>query len=137
MTLPDRLLLADRSAWERAGDPRIRDEWAAALVSGRVVTCLPIRYELLFSTRDRAEFDALARSLAALRDVAVTASAQRTALAAMRDLAASRPLRHRLPLADLLIAAVALEHGLVVVHEDHHFERLQRVLRFDAQRLLP
>jgi hypothetical protein len=77
VTLPDRLLLADKSAWERAGDTEIRDEWPGALVAGRIVTCLPIRYELLLSTRDATEFDALAETLAALRDVAVTASAQR------------------------------------------------------------
>jgi predicted nucleic acid-binding protein len=136
VSLPDRLLLADKSAWERAGDARVRDDWRDALVGGRIVTCLPVRYELLFSTRDATELDALEQRLAALRDVPVTAAAQRAALAGMRALASLGPLHHRLPLADLLVAAVAQEHGLVVVHEDRHFERLQRVMAFDAQRLL-
>jgi predicted nucleic acid-binding protein len=134
--LPDGLLLADKSAWERAGDERIRESWTAAVLAGRIVTCLPVRYELLFSTRDAGSFVALESRLAALRDVAVTASVQRAAMTAHRDLAELGPLHHRVPLPDLLIAAVAQEHGLVVVHEDRHFELLRRVMSFSAQRLL-
>ena len=135
MTLPDGLLLADKSAWERASDPRVSAQWTEALVAGRIVTCLPIRYELLFSTRDGAEFVALESRLAALRDVPVSASVQRAAMAAHRDLAALGPLHHRVPLPDLLIAAVAQEQALVVIHEDCHFEMLQRVMSFAAARL--
>ncbi len=137
MTLPDGLLLADTSAWERAADPRVRDEWAAALVADRIITCLPVRYELLFSTRDAAEYAVLDERLAVLRVVTVTASAQRAAMAAQRQLAQLGPLQHRVPLPDLLIAAVAQEHALVVLHEDRHFEQLQRVMSFTSHRLLP
>jgi predicted nucleic acid-binding protein len=136
LSLPGGLLLADKSAWERAADPRIRDEWTDALLAGRIVTCQPIRFELLFSTRDGESYIALEARLAALRDVAVTASVQRAAMTAQRDLAELGPLHHRVPLPDLLIAAVAQEHGLVVVHEDRHFELLARVMSFAARRLL-
>ncbi len=136
MTFPDALLLADKSAWERAADPEAREEWTRALMSGRIVTCLPVRYELLFSTRDSEAFVALERRLAALRDVALTASVQRAAMNAQRDLAALGPLQHRVPLPALLIAAAAQEHNLVVLHEDRHFETLQRVMSFHARRLL-
>jgi hypothetical protein len=135
-TLPDRLMLADKSAWERASDPSVRESWAQALLARRIVTCLPVRYELLFSARDAASFSALERALAALRDIAITASVQRAAMAALGQLAQLGPLHHRVPLADLLIGAAAQEHGLVVLHEDRHFELLQRVMVFDAQRLL-
>lgn len=137
MSLPNGLLLADKSAWERVSDPRVRDEWTAVLIAGRVVTCLPVRYELLFSTRDSAEYAGLEERLAALRDVAVTASAQRAAMAAQRQLSALGPPHHRVPLPDLLIAAVAQEHALTVLHENRHFEQLQRVMSFGAHRLLP
>jgi predicted nucleic acid-binding protein len=136
VTFPDGLLLADTSAWQRAADPLVREEWAEAVLAARIVTCLPVRYELLFSTRDATSFIALEAQLAALRDVALTASVQRAAMAAQRDLAQLGPLHHRLPLPDLLIAAVAQENGLVVMHEDRHFETLQRVMSFDAHRLL-
>ncbi len=136
MTLPDTLLLADKSAWEHAAEPAVREAWREALVAGRIVTCLPVRYELLFSTRDAAAFVALESRLAALRDIPLTASIQRAAMVALRDLAELGPLHHRLPLPDLLIAAAAQEHGLVVLHEDAHFELLQRVMSFDSERLL-
>jgi len=137
VTLPAGLLLADKSAWERAHAPSVRDAWTQALTSRRVVTCLPVRHELLYSTRDAASYLILERQLAALRDVAVTASIQRAAMAGLRALAELGPLHQRVPLADLLIAATAQERGLVVLHEDRHFELLQRVMSFDAQRLLP
>jgi predicted nucleic acid-binding protein len=134
--LPDRLLLADKSAWERAAEPDVQGEWVDALTSGRIVTCMPVRYELLYPTRDAHSFAALDRRLAALRDVPITASIQRAAMTALADLAAVGPLHHRVPLADLLIAAAAQAHGVVVLHEDRHFELLQRVMSFEAQRLL-
>lgn len=136
MTLPDGLLLADTSAWERAAEPTVRDAWAQALRSGRIVTCLPVRYELLYSTRDADAFAALERRLSALRDMALTASVQRAAMTGLRELAALGPLHHRVPMPDLLIAATAQEHGVVVLHENRHFELLQRVMGFDAHRLL-
>jgi len=127
--------MADKSAWERAADPLVREEWAEAVLAGRIVTCMPVRYELLFSTRDAESFSALEAQLAALRDFALAASVQRAAMAAQRALAELGPLHHRLPLPDLLIAALAQENGLVVVHEDRRFETLQRVMSFDAHRL--
>jgi predicted nucleic acid-binding protein len=114
----------------------VREDWKEALVTGRIVTCLPVRYELLFSARDADSFVTLEGGLAALRDVALTATVQRAAMAAQRELAELGPLHHRVPLPDLLIAAAAQEHGLVVLHEDRHFEMLQRVMSFAAHRLL-
>ena len=136
MTLPDGPLLADRSAWERAGDARVREEWSSAITEGRLVTCLPVRFELLYSTRDAEEFELLETRLAALRDIAITTSIQRAAITGQRALARLGPLHHRVPLPDLLIAAVAQEHSLIVLHEDRHFEMLSQVMSFTARRLL-
>jgi predicted nucleic acid-binding protein len=135
MSFPDGLLLADKSAWERAGHVNVREEWARALRSGRIVICMPVRYELLYSARDARAFAEIERRLAALREVAITAAVQRAALSAMRELA---PLGHnRLPLPDLLVAGAAQEHGLTVLHQDRHFEQLQEVMAFGAHRLVP
>lgn len=135
MRFPNGLLLADKSAWERAGHEEVRGEWARALRSGRIVICIPVRYELLYSARGAHAFEEIERRLAALREVAITAAVQRAALSAMRELA---PIgRHRVPLPDLLIAGAAQEHGLTVLHQDRHFEQLQEVMAFDAHRLVP
>jgi hypothetical protein len=94
-----------------------------------------VRYELLYSARDAKAFEDIERSLAALREVAITAAVQRAAISAMRGLA---PLgRHRAPLPDLLIAEAAQKHGLTVLHQDRHFEQLQQVMAFGAHRPVP
>jgi predicted nucleic acid-binding protein len=135
VSFPEGLLLADKSAWERADHPQVREEWVAALRSGRIAICLPIRYELLYSARDHATFEEMELSLTALREVAITAEVQRAALAGMRDLAALG--QHRVPLPDLLIAGAAQAHGMAVLHQDKHFDLLRQVMSFDSHRLLP
>ena len=135
MSFPDGLLLADKSAWERAGHGEVREEWAHALRSGRIVICVPARYGLLYAARSAGAFEKIERRLAALREVAITAAVQCAALSAMRALA---PLgRHRVPLPDLLIAGAAQEHGVTVLHQDRHFERLQEVMACSPHRLVP
>jgi predicted nucleic acid-binding protein len=135
MSFPEGMLLADKSAWQRAGHPSVRDDWVAALRAGRIVVSLPVRYALLYSARDARAFKELESQLASLREVAITATVQRAALGAMRELASAG--RHRVPLPDLLIAAAAQEHGVTVLHQDRHFDTLQRVMTFVAHRLIP
>ena len=67
---------------------------------------------------------------ALLRVVPVAASAQRAAIGALRDLAADGPGRHRVPIADALIAAAAQEAGVDVLHYDRHYDRLAKALSF-------
>jgi predicted nucleic acid-binding protein len=98
---------------------------------------MPTKYKRIGVIKDEPLVEAL-ESVAPIvgSDTPAATLVQRTAMAAMRDLAALGPLDHRVPLPDLIIAAVAQENGLVVLHEDRHFEQLQRVMSFDAQRLL-
>lgn len=129
--------IADSSVWPKSGHPRVRDAWASALRAGQITTCSIVRLELLYSARDLVSFDAIARSLLALRDIPVSASVQRAAVTAMRELAATAPLHHRVPLADLLIAAAAQEAGVGVLHHDRHYDRLAQVLSFESRWLAP
>ncbi len=134
---PDLPLLADTSAWARAGHAEIRDAWTDALTDGRILTCPPVALELLYSTRDADSFDELAAGLDALRSVPLTESAGRAARAAMRELAARTPLAHRLPPFDYLVGAIAQEGGVAVLHYDEHFDRLATVLQFDSVWIAP
>ncbi len=130
------MLLADTSAWERAGDASVREQWTEALLIGRTRHLATRSLRAVVSTRDAESFAALEARLAALRDVALTASVQRAAMSAQRELAELGPRHHRVPLPDLLIAAVAQERGLEVLHDDRHFETLQRAMSFTGHRLL-
>ncbi len=126
--------IADTSAHHRASDPRIRDEWVQAYEQGSLLTCLVVRFELLYSARNAEEYADLDRNLADLRDVPLTLSVQRAALAAMRELSESG--RHRLKLSDLLIAAAAQDAGVGVLHCDADFDLLATVLSFESRWLV-
>lgn len=130
-----RVVIADKSAWERAGDPRCAATWSAALRAGQIATCPPAAMEILYSARDPRHFDDLDDALTVLREIPLTRAVAEAARSAMRSLAHRG--HHRLPLPDYFIAACAQEAGVGVLHEDAHFELLARVLSFESIRLLP
>jgi predicted nucleic acid-binding protein len=131
------VLIADTSARARASHPLIRDLWATALRGRQIATCSIVTLELLYSARDARELRIIEAEQALLRDVPVAASAQRAAIRALRDLASDGPGQHRLPLADALIAAAAQDAGVDVLHYDHHYDRLARVLHFTSVWVAP
>ncbi len=97
-----------------------------------------VKLELLYSARDRPEFDDRERELAELRDVPISRSVTNAALQAFRRLAHARPPQHRGPsLADLLTAASAQDAGIGVLHYDAHFDALATVLAFESRWLAP
>lgn len=126
--------IADTSAHHRAGDPRVRDEWIAAYEQGALLTCLVVRFELLYSARNVEEFEEIDHNLADLRDVPITVSVQRAAIGAMHELA--KQGQHRVKLSDLLIAASAQHAGVGVLHCDGDFDHLANVLSFQSRWLL-
>jgi predicted nucleic acid-binding protein len=132
------VLIADTSAWARSDRPTVREEWSAALASGQIVTCPIVELELLFSSRNGAEFDQRAARLAQLRNVPVTRSVTNAARHALRQLAHRSPGRHRaVTIADLLIAACAQDATIGVLHYDQDFDTLAAALSFDSRWIAP
>jgi predicted nucleic acid-binding protein len=131
------VLIADTSVWARANHPDLRSPWAEALRAGSIATCSIVTLELLYSTRDADEFRVVEADQALLRDVPVTASVHHAAIGALRTLAATGPGQHRVPLADALIAAAAQDAGVGVLHYDHHYDRLAKVLSFESRWAAP
>ncbi len=132
-----KVLIADTSTWARASHPLARNLWAAALRGRQIATCSIVTLELLYSARDAQNLATVEAEQALLRNVPVTTSAQRAAIGALRDLASEGPGQHRVPLADALIAATAQEAGVDVLHYDHHYDRLARVLHFTSVWIAP
>ena len=128
--------LADTSAWGRSNRVEIRAEWLAALRSGQIATCPVVAMELLYSARNRDEFDTIHERLRALRDIAVTRSITQAAIAGLRGLAGTGSGRHRVDVTDAMIAACAQEAGIGVLHCDRHFDRLAEVMRFESRWLV-
>jgi predicted nucleic acid-binding protein len=127
-------VIVDTSAWIAAHRlPRARELLLAAIERGDVGWCWPVRYELMVDARDMEAIGVLDRTFETLPEVAVDRSVQRHVLSTMRELARRGSHgAHRLPLADLTVAAAAQASGRAVVHFDRHFERLGEVLGVDV-----
>lgn len=113
--------LLDKSAAARSADQRIGAQLAE--LAGSLYLCPVGQLEQLFSARSAEDYDALE---ADLRDTFGVAAAPsdvfEKALDLQRDLAHHHGMWHRTPIPDLLIACIALHHGLGVVHVDRDFE---------------
>jgi predicted nucleic acid-binding protein len=93
--------------------------------------------EALYSARAPDDFRQMEGELASLGTVLPGPRTYELALRALRDLCGLRPNSHRLPPSDVLIAAVAHEHGVGVLHYDAHYDRLAEVLDFESVWLAP
>ncbi len=122
-----RLLLADKSALERAGP--------AMFELGEICTCAVVRLELLYSARSASDYAAIEERLATYRELRIDVETIATAVSAHREL--GRKGRHRVPIPYLLIAVCAQQHQADVLHIDRHYDVLAEVLAFEPVRLRP
>lgn len=121
--------LADTSAWNRSG--RISDRWSTLVETGRLLLCVPVRLELLYSAR-RNDYDGLARDLDGFTHLPLDARAEAAALRAQQKLATTS--QHRGPaVTDLLIAGIAEANDVVLLHYDRHFDVIARTTGQPAQ----
>jgi predicted nucleic acid-binding protein len=131
------VMISDASAIHRAKRPAVRESVLAAINARQIVTCEIVTLELLQSARNRDEVEEHEASQSTFHHVPVTRSVQRAALTALRELARRGAGYHRVPVPDVLIAAAAQEAGVGVLHYDHHFDRLAKVLHFRSVWLAP
>ncbi len=129
-------ILADTSAWVRSGRPGVDARFEEWLVGDLMRVCSPVRLELGFSAQSAADAEALQHQLRSIRDVPVTERTCRRAEGVQGALAATG--RHRGPRPiDLLIAAAAEVHDLVLIHYDHHFDVIAEITRQPMEWLAP
>jgi predicted nucleic acid-binding protein len=129
--------LADTSALTRRETrPEVRTIVEPLLLAGRIATCGIVDLELLYSTRDKASYQGLARALHGLPRVPVTETVMERALDVQAALANSG--RHRaVPLPDLIVAACAEAHGLTVLHYDGDYDLVAVVTGQRMQWVVP
>jgi predicted nucleic acid-binding protein len=122
--------LGDTTAWIalRRGRPAAVANVRRLLRRGTLAVCDPVALELLRGARNPRELKALRAGLALLPACGVVPSAWTRAQDMLEGPALHRGGRHRgVPPMDLLIAAVAQEHGLPVLHDDAHFDLIAEV----------
>lgn len=121
-------VLLDMSAWARVLlerlDARDRGRFEHAVRANEVLTCEPFLLEALYSTRNGSDYDRLEKRLASLPEVASDPSTLRLALEAQADLARAPAVSHRVKPVDLLVAAIAHDHALGVLHYDRGYDTI-------------
>jgi predicted nucleic acid-binding protein len=119
--------LADTSAWtNRYRADVVGADFDALVFAGEIATSPPIIMEVLWSARDRQEFERIERGLVALPQLDVGRTAWDRAVSVWRELV--RRGRHRqVRRTDFVVAAVAELAGVPVCHYDRHFELIAEV----------
>jgi predicted nucleic acid-binding protein len=123
-----------KSAAARAEIPRFKAQLLD--LAGSLVVCPIGELEQLYSARSAEDYDELKSELRdSFQLVAAPPDLLDRALRLQRDLAHHHGMWHRTPIPDLLIAEIALHHGLGVVHVDGDFDRIAEVRPITVRRL--
>ncbi|MFG2341696.1 PIN domain nuclease [Streptomyces yangpuensis] len=128
--------LIDTSALVRFYRRQAGSEWDQLVESGRVGLCEPVRQEFLRAVGGRPayyEADDLLRAVFpywAARDAVWSATE-----ALQRQLADAGAHQCANPV-DLLVAVIAQQHGLTVLHQDADFETIAKVTGQPVRRIL-
>lgn len=124
----------DKSAASRAGDEHVARHLAE--LAGSLFICPIGELEQLYSARSAADYDALKVELhSGFPLVTAPADLLDRALQLQHDLAHHHGMWHRTPIPDLLIAEIALHHGMGVAHLDADFDRIAEVRPLVVRRL--
>ncbi|MGQ0744501.1 MAG: PIN domain nuclease [Acidimicrobiales bacterium] len=117
--------LADKSALARFAVPDVGARLRPLLEEGWLASCAIVDLEILFSSRNLADYRAILEERRALDSAPITPGVMDLAIGMQHALAARG--QHRVPIPDLVISAAAQVAGLVVLHYDADFERLAAV----------
>lgn len=125
--------LVDTSAAARMRHEQVGLRVGPLIEAGLVATCAPLDFEALFSARDSQDYEQIrADRRSAYEYLPVLDEHWRRALEVQRSLAAVS--RHReVGLTDLLVAAVAERHRLIVLHYDSDYDTISEFTGVQAR----
>ena len=127
---------ADTSVLTRLSRSAVANEISQALSSGRLHICAIVRLELLRTTQSRRAWTIARESLDGIPELAITPSHWARAEQVQARLV--RASHHTaVPIPDLLVAAVAEEAGLPVIHYDRDFDLIAAVTGQDCRWVVP
>jgi len=99
-------------------------EFYAGLTDGRLHAAPPFRIETLFSARTAHEFTAMSERLDSFAQVGADANTWPVAERTQRELAEDPAVSHRVSMPDILLASIASQHELGVLHYDADYDLL-------------
>lgn len=128
--------LVDKSALARMPFDAMRERLAPIIEAGEAATCTIIDLEVLFSARNRDDYDRIReRRALAYQSIPIAEEILRRAIAVQAELA--RTGHHRVPIPDLVIAATAEAAGLVLLHYDRDYDVIARVTEQRSEWVVP
>ena len=130
-----RLFLVDTSVLNRTDVDAVGETLAPLREADLIASCALVDLEALFSARDFRSYELLAKRLAGLTEVPLTPEVFARARGVQHALA--KVGHHRLPVADLIIAAAAEQAGHTVLHYDAHYEQIAAVTGQRQQWVVP
>lgn len=128
--------LADTSVYARIRWPAVAEAVVPLIDRGLVATCSVVDLELFYSARTSEEHMRAIEYRAGFERLDVEQQDWDAATATQAALAARGQLR-AVGVADLLIAAVAARHGVVVLHYDRDFDHVGAVTGQPVQWVVP
>jgi predicted nucleic acid-binding protein len=125
--------LVDTSAASRMHHERVAERVAPLITAGLVATCAPLDFEALFRARGPQDYEQIrADRRSAYEYLPVLDEHWQRALHVQRSLAGVS--RHRgVGLSDLLVAAVAEQHRITVLHYDSDYDTISELTELQAQ----
>ena len=114
--------LADTSALARFPVAAVAPRLRPLMEEGLLATCAIVDLEVLYSSRNLADYEETLEERRSLDDAPITPEVMSRAVELQHALAGRG--QHRLPIPDLVISAAAQVAGLVVLHYDADFERI-------------
>jgi len=132
------LYLAGTSAWHRCFRPPVIDAWLSAIESGTLGTTAPVRMEVLYSAQNLLHYRRMQIRLDTTHQLLCTPGCHARAEEVQGLLAETGGLHHRsVKISDLLIAAVAEQHGATVWHYDADFDRIAAITGQPTEWIVP
>lgn len=95
-----------------------------SVLDGELYVCPPFRLEARYSALEGVDFERIDRTLDGFPQADADGSTFAVAMAAQQDLAEAKGVSHRVKPVDLLVAAIAHQHGIGVLHYDADYDAL-------------
>ena len=118
------IILPDTCAWIdffNGRDTPLAGSLAQALTNCEIVTCGVVMYELFQGIRSNKEYEVLRGAFSSLRYIEMDKGLW---LAAAQISASLRKKGVTIPSSDIQIAAIALQHHLIILTIDQHFRQV-------------
>ncbi|MFE7119743.1 PIN domain-containing protein [Streptomyces sp. NPDC057654] len=121
------IYLLDTSGLVRLlSDPKLQSAWYDAIGGEAIASCYPQRAEFLYSARNGREYDEMSEMFNDLYpDASVPKNAARWVGSVQHRMAKAGEHRSASAI-DLIIAATAAHHGLIVLHDDADYRTITR-----------